>query len=110
MTQDNTEHLSEETKQRLQASLQRLVEDSNRHDAEQAKQKNILGMIRQRSRENLLHTCETIVRRQEEISRLINDLIGGSMLNPDEWDCLEDTVDEMDLLMRRLDRQIGFLK
>lgn len=90
--------------------LKAQLEAYKKQDDDQSKQKDILGMIRQRSRENLLHTCETIVRRQEEISRLINDLIGGSMLNPDEWDCLEDTVDEMDLLMRRLDRQIGFLK
>lgn len=120
MTQDNTpnemseglEHLQPETIERLKSMLDNLIEDSNRHDAEMAKEKDILAMIRERKteerNENLRHTCETIIRRQEEVSSSLENVEGGANLTPNEWEVLFDTVAEMDLLMRRLQRQIGY--
>ena len=89
--------------ERLKSMLKGLVNDSDRYDAESG----ILDMIKQRSHDDLVHTCETIIRRQQETSSLIGEAINGSMPNPDDWDRLSDTVDEMDLLMRRLRRHIG---
>lgn len=108
------EHLQPDTLERLQSMLDGLIEDSDRHDAEQGKQKDILAMIRERHNEReiskLRETCETIISRHEEVSIMLDDVEAGSNLNPGEWEILFDTVAEMDLLMRRLERNLGILK
>ena len=94
--------------ERLKRQLDNLVADSNRHDElEKKKSSDILGMIKDKGNDDFKHTCETIIRRQQETSSLIGEVIDGSMPDPSDWDRLSDTVDEMDLLMRRLQRQIG---
>ena len=93
--------------ERLKSMLKGLVRDSDRYDAEQIKTRGILEIIKDKGHNDLVHTCETIIRRQAEVSSLISEAINGSMPNPDDWDRLSDGVDEMDLLMRRLRRYIG---